>query len=55
MPDEPDNVIQVRLPTNFRSAPFESETHTAMLRALAAGIEAARFDTGAGKIELRSS
>ena len=52
LPDEPDNVIQVRLPTNFRSAPFESETHTAMLRALAADIEAARFDTGSGKIEL---
>jgi hypothetical protein len=45
-------VLQVRLPTNFKSARFDSDAHTAMLRGLAADIEAARFDTGAGKIEL---
>ncbi|HSG75153.1 MAG TPA: hypothetical protein VLA30_03355 [Burkholderiales bacterium] len=51
-PDEKVNVLQVRLPTNFKSARFPSEAHTAILRRLEADIEAARFDTGAGKIEL---
>ena len=51
-PEEKVNVLQVRLPTNFKSARFDSDAHTAMLRALEADIEAARFDTGAGKIEL---
>jgi hypothetical protein len=52
LPDEPENEIQVMLPTNFKAARFESETHTAMLRALASDIDAARFDTGSGEIEL---
>jgi len=51
-PEEPVNVLQVRLPTNFKSARFESDAHTAILRRLEKDIEAARFDTGAGKIEL---
>ncbi len=51
-PDEKANVLQVRLPTNFKSARFPSGAHTAILRRLEADIEAARFDTGAGKIEL---
>jgi hypothetical protein len=51
-PEEKVNVLQVRLPTNFKSARFESEAHTAILRRLQADIEAARFDTGAGKIEV---
>jgi hypothetical protein len=51
-PDEKVNVLQVRLPTNFKSARFPSQAHTAILRRLEADIEAARFDTGAGKIEL---
>jgi hypothetical protein len=51
-PDEKANVLQVRLPTNFKSARFASDAHTAILRRLEADIEAARFDTGAGKIEL---
>ena len=51
-PDEKANVLQVRLPTNFKSARFPSDAHTAILRRLEADIEAARFDTGAGKIEL---
>ncbi len=51
-PEEKVNVLQVRLPTNFKSARFPSDAHTAMLRALEADIEAARFDAGAGKIEL---
>ena len=51
-PEEKLNVLQVRLPTNFKSARFVSETHTAMLRQMESDIEAARFDTGAEKIEL---
>jgi hypothetical protein len=42
-PEEPVNVLQVRLPTNFKAARFESDAHTAMLRELAADIEAARY------------
>src|SRR5439155_17639877 len=33
-----------RLPTNFKSARFESDAHTAILRKLEADIEAVRFD-----------
>ncbi len=51
-PEDKVNVLQVRLPTNFKSARFDSDAHTAILRELEAGIEAARFDTGDGKIEL---
>ena len=51
-PDEKVNVLQVSLPTNFKAARFPSDADTAILRNIAADIEAARFDTGAGKIEL---
>jgi hypothetical protein len=51
-PEEKLNVLQVRLPTNFKSARFEAEAHTAILRRLEADIEAARFDAGGEKIEL---
>jgi hypothetical protein len=51
-PEEEVNVLQVRLPTNFKSARFESDAHTAMLRGLAADIEAARFEVNGEKIEL---
>ena len=52
-PEEKVNVLQVRLPTNFKAARFESDVHTQMLRDLEAGIGAARFDAGDGtKIEL---
>jgi hypothetical protein len=43
-PEEKVNVLQVRLPTNFKSARFVSDAHTAILRRLEADIEAARFD-----------
>src|SRR2546429_2498702 len=43
-PEEKLNVLQVRLPTNFKSARFPSDAHTAMLRRLEADIEAARFE-----------
>ena len=43
-PDQEVNVLQVRLPTNFKAARFESEEHTRMLRGLAADVEGARFE-----------
>jgi hypothetical protein len=43
-PEEKVNVLQVRLPTNFKSARFPSQAHTDMLKTLERGIEAARFD-----------
>jgi hypothetical protein len=51
-PEEPVNVLQVRLPTNFKAARFESDEHTAILRDMEAGIDAVRHDTGDGEIEL---
>ncbi len=51
-PEEKVNVLQVTLPTNFKVARFPSEQHTAMLRRLQDEIEAIRFDTPEGKIEL---
>jgi hypothetical protein len=51
-PEDKVNVLQVRLPTNFKSARFDSDAHTAILRQLEADIEAVRFDSGEGKIEL---
>ncbi|HEX2656060.1 MAG TPA: hypothetical protein VHN11_20750 [Xanthobacteraceae bacterium] len=51
-PEEPVNVLQVTLPTNFKVARFDSDKHTAMLRQMQADIEAIRYDTGDGKIEL---
>jgi hypothetical protein len=46
--DEPVNVLQVRLPTNFKAARFAGDAPTAMLRQLEADIEAVRFDAGDG-------
>jgi hypothetical protein len=43
-PEEKVNVLQVRLPTNFKSARFPSDAHTAILRKLESDIEAARFE-----------
>ncbi|MEL6374846.1 MAG: hypothetical protein AAFR04_12870 [Pseudomonadota bacterium] len=40
-PDQPLNVLQVRLPTNFKAAAFEDDADTAILRDLQADIEAA--------------
>jgi hypothetical protein len=51
-PDEAKNVLQVSLPTNFKSARFESDEHTAMLRSLQDDIEAVRYDAGDGPLEL---
>ena len=51
-PDEEPNVLEVRLPTNFKAARFESEAQTDMLRDLEASIDASRFETGEGELEL---
>jgi hypothetical protein len=51
-PEEKINVLQVRLPTNFKAARFESDKHTAILRQLEADVEAARLDAGGARIEL---
>jgi len=51
-PEDQVNVLQVRLPTNFKAARFEAEAHTAILRQLEAEIEAARFEAGDGRIAL---
>ena len=51
-PEDKVNVLQVRLPTNFKSARFDADDHTAILRRLEADIEASRFDSGGGRIEL---
>jgi hypothetical protein len=51
-PEEPVNVLQVSLPTNFKSARFASDADTAMLRQIQADIEAIRFDDGRGPLEL---
>ena len=51
-PEDKVNVLQVRLPTNFKSARFDSEAHTQVLRDLERDIEASRFEVGGQKIEL---
>jgi hypothetical protein len=47
-PDQPKNVLQVGLPTNFKAARFAADEPTRILRELEAGIEDARFDAGEG-------
>src|SRR5713101_4157267 len=51
-PNEKINVLQVTLPTNFKVARFDSNEYTAMLRQMAADIEAIRYDCDGSKIEL---
>jgi hypothetical protein len=51
-PDQPVNVLQVTLPTNFKVARFDSDEHTRMLRDMQAGIEAVRWSVGGEAIEL---
>jgi len=51
-PEEPKNVLQVGLPTNFKAARFGAEEPTALLRSLEADVEEARFDAGGGPIEI---
>jgi hypothetical protein len=51
-PDQPKNVLQVGLPTNFKAARFAGDAPTEILRKLEAGIDEARFDPGDGAIEI---
>ena len=51
-PEEPVNVLQVSLPTNFKVARFEADAPTAILKELEAGIDAIRYDPGDGPVEL---
>src|SRR6478752_7935179 len=51
-PEEKVNVLQVTLPTNFKVARFSAEKSTAMLRQLQDEIEAIRFATPEGDVEL---
>jgi hypothetical protein len=51
-PEEALNVLQVRLPTNFKVAGFPSETHTGLLRRLQADIEAIRHTVDGEAVEL---
>lgn len=50
--DEPKNVLQVGLPTNFKAARFASDEHTALLRRLEADIEQARLAAEGAEIEV---
>ena len=51
-PEEPVNVLQVRLPTNFKAARFESDQHTAILRQLESDVQAARWTMDGEECEL---
>jgi hypothetical protein len=51
-PDEKVNVLMVTLPTNFKVARFDDAKSTAILRTLQDEIEAIRYVTPEGKIEL---
>jgi hypothetical protein len=51
-PDGKANELLVTLPTNFKVAKFDSDQYTAILRNLEKDIDAVRFDTPEGKIEL---
>lgn len=51
-PEEKINVLQVRLPTNFKAARFESDADTALLVQLQNDIEAARYMHDGEALEL---
>lgn len=51
-PDEPVNVLQVTLPTNFKVSSFKSDVHTQILRELQADIDGVRWNVGNEEIEL---
>jgi hypothetical protein len=50
--DHPKNVLAVGLPTNFKVASFDDDAHNVLLRDLAAGIEAARFEHAGETLEI---
>ena len=51
-PDGKANELLVTLPTNFKCARFEDAKDTQIVRNLEKDVDAARFDTPEGKIEL---
>src|ERR1700742_3242203 len=51
-PDGKANELLVTLPTNFKCARFEDDKDTQIIRNLEKDVDAARFDTPEGKIEL---
>ena len=51
-PDEPVNVLQVGLPTNFKVARFSGDEPTAMLKRLEADIDGIRLEQDGAEIEL---
>ncbi|MEQ8193639.1 MAG: hypothetical protein RIB59_04030, partial [Rhodospirillales bacterium] len=51
-PEEPVNVLQVSLPTNFKVARFADDANTRIMKDLEKGIQDVRFDAGGEKIEL---
>jgi hypothetical protein len=51
-PDGKANELLVTLPTNFKCARFDDPKDTAIIKQLEKDVEAARFDTPEGKIEL---
>jgi hypothetical protein len=51
-PDQPKNVLQVGLPTNFKAARFAAEAPSALLRQLEADIDSARFVSDSGPVEI---
>ena len=50
--DQPKNVLQVGLPTNFKAARFDDEAHTALLRRLEADIERAKWTVDGLEVEI---
>ena len=51
-PDEPANILVVRLPTNFKAAKFVDDCDTAMLSQLEDDIQAARFTVEEEEIQV---
>jgi hypothetical protein len=51
-PEEKVNVLMVTLPTNFKVAKFDSDKSTEILRQLEQEIDAVRYETPEGRIEL---
>lgn len=51
-PDGEANELLVTLPTNFKCARFEEDSDTQILKNLERDVDAARFPTGDGEIEL---
>ncbi|MEL6873088.1 MAG: hypothetical protein AAFO62_09910 [Pseudomonadota bacterium] len=51
-PEEPPNVLQVSLPTNFKVAAFDDAQSTALLKRLQDDIQAVRFPVDGDEIEV---